>query len=83
LGFGRVKCADDPARRRLAIVVYFNDHPPAHVHVIGPARLVVVNLLGLEVRAAIGCTEVEVWRVLRFADAHQATLLEGCKRYHG
>ena len=64
------------------VVVYPNDHPPAHVHVIGPGWVVVVNLLGLEVREAIGCTEPDARRVLRLVEAHQAALMEAWKRYH-
>ena len=65
------------------VVVYPNDHPPAHVHVVGPGWAVVVNLLGLEVREAIGCTEQEARRVLRLVEAHQAALMEAWTRYHG
>ena len=64
------------------IVVYPNDHPPAHVHVIGPGWVMVVNLLGLEVRETIGCTEQEARRVLRLIEAHQADLMEAWKRHH-
>jgi Domain of unknown function (DUF4160) len=67
----------------LRVVVYPNDHPPAHVHVIGPGWVVVVNLLGPEVREAIGCTEPDARRVLRLADEHQAALMEAWERYHG
>lgn len=67
----------------LRVVVYPNDHPPAHVHVIGPGWVVVVNLLGPEVREAIGCTEPNARRVLRVVDEHQAALMEAWKRYHG
>jgi hypothetical protein len=37
----------------LLVVIYPNDHPPAHVHVLGPGWLVVVNLTVPEVREAI------------------------------
>jgi len=65
------------------IVVYPNDHPPAHVHVIGPGWVVVVNLLGPEVREAIGCAEPDARRVLRLVDQHQGALMEAWQRYHG
>lgn len=67
----------------LRIVVYPNDHPPAHVHVIGPGWVVVVNLIGLELREAIGCNEAEARRVLRLVAAHRAALLEAWRRWHG
>ena len=65
------------------VVVYPNDHSPAHVHVIGPGWVVVVNLLGPEVREAIGCTEAEARRVLRLVDDHCAALMEAWRHYHG
>lgn len=49
----------------LRFVVYPNDHPPAHVHVIGPGWVVVVNLHGPEVREVIGpCAKSDTRRVL-------------------
>ena len=60
-----------------------NDHPPAHVHVIGPAWVVVVNLLRPEVREAIGCNEPEAGRVLRLVAEHWEALLEAWRRIHG
>jgi len=36
----------------LRVVIYPNDHPPAHVHVIGPGWVVVINLFGPKVREA-------------------------------
>ena len=70
------------------VVIYPNDYPPAHVHVIGPGWVVVVNLLGaaggLTVREVIGdCGEPETRRVLRLIAGHRATLLEAWERYHG
>jgi len=67
----------------LRVVIYPNDHPPAHVHVVGPGWIVVVNLLGPEVREVIGCNEREAGRVLRLVADHQMALLEAWRRYHG
>jgi hypothetical protein len=47
----------------LRVVIYPNDHPPAHVHVLGPGWVVVINLIELELREAIGCNEPEARRV--------------------
>ena len=41
----------------LRVVIYSNDHPPAHVHVLGPGWLVVINLIGPQVREVINCGE--------------------------
>ena len=67
----------------LRVVIYLNDHPPAHVHVIGPGWVVVVDLLGPEVREVIGCNEREARRVLRLVADRQVMLIEAWRRYHG
>lgn len=66
-------------------VVYLNDHPPAHVHVMGPGWSVVINVAGLvEVREVVGtCAERDARRALALAEAHQETLLEAWKKHHG
>ena len=64
------------------VVIYPNDHPPAHVHVIGPGWVVVINLLGPELREAIGCGEREARRVLRRISEYRAVLLDAWRRYH-
>lgn len=66
----------------LRVVIYPNDHPPAHVHVIGPG-LVVVNLLDLAVREAIGCNEQDARRILRVIAGHRDELLAAWRRIHG
>jgi hypothetical protein len=67
----------------LRVVIYPNDHPPAHVHVIGPGWVVVVDLLGPKVREVIGCNEWEARRVLRLVADRQMTLMEAWRQYHG
>jgi hypothetical protein len=67
----------------LRVVIYFNDHPPAHVHVIGAEMVVVVDLLGLEIREAIGCDEPSARRILRRIVGHRDELLAAWRRIHG
>jgi len=67
----------------LRVAIYPNDHPPAHVHVIGPGWVVVVNLLGPEMREVIGCNEPEARRVLRLVAEHRTALMEAWRRLHG
>jgi hypothetical protein len=43
----------------LRVVIYPNDHPPAHVHILGPGWVVVIDLIELKVRESIGCDERE------------------------
>lgn len=70
-------------REGLRVAIYPNDHPPAHVHAIGPGWVVVVNLLGPEVREAIGCNEPEARHVLRLVAEHREALLEAWRRMDG
>jgi hypothetical protein len=67
----------------LRVVIYPNDHPPAHVHVIGGGWVVVVNLIGLELREVIGCEEPEARRVLRLIADHRDELMGAWRRIHG
>ena len=68
----------------LRFVVYPNDHPPAHVHVVGPGWVVVVNLRGLELREVVGpCAQREARRVLELAARHRTALLDAWERFHG
>ncbi|EGY01898.1 hypothetical protein AZA_88333 [Nitrospirillum viridazoti Y2] len=67
----------------LRVVIYPNDHPPAHVHVLGPALAVVINLVGMELREVIGCTEREARRILQLVAEHQEALLKEWRRIHG
>ena len=64
-------------------MIYPNDHPPAHVHVIGPGWIVVVNLLGPELREAIGCGESEARRALRQMAEHRGPLREAWRKWRG
>ena len=68
----------------LRFVVYSNDHPPAHVPVVGPGWVVVVNLRGPEVREVVGpCVRRDARRVLELAAQHRTTLLDAWERFHG
>ena len=68
----------------LRFVIYPNNHPPAHVHAIGPGWAVVVDLRGPEVREVVGpCAERDARWVLDFARERRAALLEAWRRIHG
>ena len=67
----------------LRVVIYPNDHPPAHVHVLGPGWVVVINLTAPEVRETIGCDEREARRVLRLVASHREALMDAWRRFHG
>ena len=67
----------------LRVVVYPNDHPPAHVHVLGPGWVVVVDLIGPTVREVINCNERDARRILPLIVAHQDELTKAWRRFHG
>jgi Domain of unknown function (DUF4160) len=67
----------------LRVVIYPNDHPPAHVHVLGPGWLVVINLIGPKVREVVNCSERGARRVLQLIEDHQAELMDAWRRFHG
>jgi hypothetical protein len=65
------------------VVVYFNDHPPAHVHVLGRGWVVVVNLFGPSVREVINYGEREAREALQLVVEHRIKLLEAWRQIHG
>ena len=67
----------------LRLVIYPNDHPPAHVHVLGPGWVVVINLIEPEIREVINCGEREARRALQLIAADREILLEAWRRIHG
>lgn len=60
------------------IVIYKNDHEPAHVHVIKDGE-VIINLVGAgdrpQVKQAHGATNADVRRSLQIVTKQQASLL--------
>ena len=64
-------------------MIYPNDHQPAHVHVLGPDWVVVINLIGPVVREVINCSEREARRALRLVTTHKNELMGAWKRIHG
>jgi hypothetical protein len=67
----------------LRVVIYPNDHPPAHVHVLGPGWVAVIDLLGPEVREVINCNERQLRRALRLIVEHRGDLMDAWRRFHG
>ncbi len=67
----------------LRVVIYLNDHAPAHVHVLGPGWVVVVELIEGKLREIINCSEHEARGVLRSVMEHRDELLDAWRRLHG
>mgnify|MGYP000432087216 CR=1 FL=1 len=68
------------------VVIYANDHNPAHVHVFGSGEAK-VNLMGTDGRPqliwAFGMKVAEVRKAMHLVDDHQVLLLEAWDRIHG
>ena len=69
------------------VVIYPNDHRPAHVHVIGRGGEAVVNLGcpdgPVELREVYGLSRTEVARITDELQARLAELCADWKRIHG
>ena len=64
-------------------MIYPNDHPPAHVHVVGPNWEAVITLIGIELREAYSCTVPDARQALRLVAEHQEFLNNAWRRIHG
>ena len=65
------------------VAIYPADHVPAHVHVIGPGWVVVVNLIDMAVREVLSADQRTASEALRQPGAHQDALLSEWRRFHG
>ena len=69
------------------IVIYSDDHEPAHVHVRRAEGRVKINLRGLdgqpELVVARNLTKAEIRRALAIVTDHQAVFLEKWRDIHG
>ncbi len=70
----------------LSVRIYKDDHPPAHVHVVGDG-MAKIDLLGPEGRPFIvwtrGMNRVEVRRAYQLVAENQAQLLKRWEEIHG
>lgn len=70
----------------LRIVIFVNDHEPAHVHVFGDGE-VKINLAGSngepELIYAIGMTRAEIRRAMGLVKTQQTYLLRKWSEIHG
>ena len=69
----------------LRVVIFSNDHPPAHVHVFGDGQAK-INLLGADCAPELVWADVmsrgEVRRAMRIVTEQQAFLLARWKEIH-
>jgi hypothetical protein len=71
----------------LRVVIFLNDHKPAHVHVFGSDGEAKVKLLGAdgapELVRAEGMGRADIRRAVRLIRERQAFLLERWEEIHG
>jgi len=68
----------------IRVVIYPNDHRPAHVHCfVGDGAVVVLLEPELEARERVGVKAQEVARVLAAVRRHRGFLLQEWRRIHG
>lgn len=68
-----------------AIRIYKDDHPPAHVHVVGDG-IAKINLMGAdgpELVWAKGMTKAQVRRAVALVDENRIALLSEWRAIHG
>lgn len=63
--------------------MYHNDHPPEHVHVLGPGWAVVVDLRSLKVRQSLMAGDRLARRVVETVAEHREHLFDKWKEMHG
>lgn len=70
----------------LRVVIFVDDHTPAHVHVFGDgeAKIQLAGADGIpELISAAGMTRAEIRRAMQIVKEQQATLLERWSDIHG
>ena len=71
----------------LRVVIYPNDHRPAHVHVIGPEYEALFSLScpdgSVDLRENHGFSAQEIIRIIGALTRHAAELCEAWKEIHG
>jgi hypothetical protein len=70
--------------RNVSVRIYPRDHPPAHVHAVGPGWVVVINLQEMTIREVLGDTNIEeANHVLREVAKYRDVLLAAWESIHG
>jgi len=70
--------------RNYAVRIYPHDHPPEHVHAVGPGWTVVLDLAEMTIREIDGpVSRREARRVAREMIEHRDFLLAEWNRIHG
>jgi len=68
--------------RGYAFRVYTNDHPPAHVHIIGPDGWLVLDLRAHRVVRTSGLSRSRMKELIAVATGERSRLLAAWRRLH-
>lgn len=64
------------------VKMYYNDHPPAHVHVVKAENEARVTIDPIEVKTNVGFNSRELSKIMDIIRAHQDELIEKWKVFH-
>jgi len=65
------------------VAIFYADHTPPHVHVVGPGWTVIVNLQPVAIRAYSGCSARQAIDVKAAVAPHADELMVKWKSIHG
>ena len=68
--------------KNLKIFIYFKDHLPAHVHVLGPDAEAKIDLNNFECLYVKGFSKKDVNRIIKFIKTKKELLIEAWEDYH-
>lgn len=67
----------------LRVVIYYADHDPAHVHVLGAGNEARINIITNEVMSNFGFSRAEIRTIKAEIAANQQTLLQRWIEFNG
>ncbi|HMB01791.1 MAG TPA: DUF4160 domain-containing protein [Spirochaetota bacterium] len=66
----------------LKFAIRTNDHPPAHVHVLGPDAEAKIDLKSLDIISAAGFSKKDITRIISFLKDKKDILIKAWEEYH-
>ncbi len=68
--------------RNLKIYIYTKDHPPAHVHVIGPNAEAKIDINNFKCTFVSGFSKRDINRIIKFLKDKKEVLQDTWEDYH-
>jgi hypothetical protein len=66
----------------LQFVIRTKDHPPAHVHVLGPGAEMKVSIENLQIIKSTGFSKKDASKILSFLKDKKELLVQAWEEYH-